>query len=72
MFPFDRYSEMNRRNAEELSLYPPEDGRDESPNHACECCGEYPWEDYLYRYNNELICADCLLSKFEEVDVTEL
>lgn len=70
MFPFDRYSEDNRRRSEELALYPPEDGRDESPLHKCDDCGEYPDDDYLYQYHGKLICIDCLLAKFKRVDVT--
>lgn len=34
----------------------------------CECCGEPIIEDYAYRINGELICAECLNEYKERIE----
>lgn len=35
----------------------------------CEECGEIPYNDTLYLYDDEWLCEDCVLSKLPEIDV---
>lgn len=49
-------------------LNEPDDGRDVSDAPCCEECGEYPEDDYLYLYDGEWICEDCLLEMHDTLD----
>ena len=35
----------------------------------CERCGEYPEDDYLYDFDGEWFCAECLLNQFHRKDI---
>ena len=35
----------------------------------CEECGEIPYNDTLYNYDDDWLCEDCVLGKLPEIDV---
>lgn len=58
MYIPDNYDAWKAHNAEEerwLASRP-----------ICEICGEYITDDYGYRINGELICAECLDDGYKE------
>ena len=62
-------SDLQQRQLERAENEYLDEPRDVSDAPKCEKCGNYPEDDFLYKYNGCWCCSDCVLSSLEMRDI---